>query len=175
MAKKFYYLIFFITLQIYPCYADISVFFTPSKKCEMSIIHRIDNAKKSIDIAVYAINNKSIVDAIKEAHNRGIKIRILTDKLQASNKKSRVYDLYKYGIKIRINSKYKIEHNKFAIFDYNNVVTGSYNWTESASDKNSENCLFVNRDKKIIKEYINRFDYLWRINTKKKSDLYILL
>ena len=76
MAKKFYYLIFFITLQKYPCYADISAFFTPSKKCEMSIIHRIDNAKKSIDIAVYAINNKSIVDAIKEAHNRGIKIRI---------------------------------------------------------------------------------------------------
>ena len=172
MIKKFYLLIFLLILQIYPCYADISVFFTPSKKCETSIIQCINNAKKSIDIAIYAINNKNIVDAIKEAHNRGIKVRILTDKLQAANKKSRAYDLYKYGIKIRINSKYKIEHNKFAIFDSDNVVTGSYNWTESASNKNSENCLFVNHNKKIIKEYRNRFNYLWQINTKKKSDLW---
>lgn len=160
----------FIILQIYPCYAGMSAFFTPSKKCENSIVQHIDKAEKSVDAAVYAINNKVIVNALKKAHKRGIKIRILTDKLQASNKNSKVRELYDFGINIRVNSKHKIEHNKFAIFDFDSVVTGSYNWTEPASDKNSENCLFFNHNKKSIQEYYNRFNYLWQMNTKKKSD-----
>lgn len=157
-------------LQIYPCYAGMSAFFTPSKKCENSIVQRIDKAEKSIDAAVYAINNRDIVKALKKAHDRGIKIRILTDRLQAGNKSSKVRELYNYGIKIRVNSKHKIEHNKFAVFDFNSVVTGSYNWTEPASDKNSENCLFFNRNKKTVREYHDRFNYLWQMNSKKKSD-----
>lgn len=153
-----------------PVSAGMSVFFTPSKKCEDSIVQRINKAEKSIDVAVYAINNKDIVDAIKKAHNRGVKIRILTDRLQAGNKSSKVRELYDYGIKIRVNSKHKIEHNKFAVFDFNNAMTGSYNWTEPASDKNSENCLFFNRNKKTVREYHDRFNYLWQMNTKKASD-----
>lgn len=172
MVKNFYHLILslLMILQVYPCYADISAFFTPSKKCENSIIQRIDKAEKSIDAAVYAINNKDIVKALKKAHERGVKVRILTDRLQAGNKNSEVRELYDFGIKIRVNSKHKIEHNKFAVFDFDSVVTGSYNWTEPASDKNSENCLFFNRNKKTVKEYHDRFNYLWQMNTKKKSD-----
>ena len=163
-------LVFLMILQIYPCYAGMSAFFTPSKKCENSIIQRIDTAEKSIDAAVYAINNKDIVKALKKAHKRGVKIRILTDKLQACNKNSKVRELYDYGVKIRVNSKHKIEHNKFAVFDFESVVTGSYNWTEPASNKNSENCLFFNRNRKTVREYHDRFNYLWQMNSKKKSD-----
>ena len=157
-------------LPIYPCYAGMSAFFTPSNKCETSIVKRIDNAEKSIDAAVYAINNKDIVEALKKAHRRGVKVRILTDRLQAGNKSSKVRELYDFGIKIRVNSKHKIEHNKFAVFDFDSVVTGSYNWTEPASRKNSENCLFFNRNKTTVREYHDRFNYLWQVNSKKKSD-----
>ena len=157
-------------LPIYPCYAGMSAFFTPSNKCETSIVKRIDKAEKSIDAAVYAINNKDIVEALKKAHRRGVKVRILTDRLQAGNKSSKVRELYDFGIKIRVNSKHKIEHNKFAVFDFDSVVTGSYNWTEPASRKNSENCLFFNRNKTTVREYHDRFNYLWQMNSKKKSD-----
>jgi cardiolipin hydrolase len=160
----------FVILQISPCYASMSAFFTPSKKCENSIVQHIDKAEKSVDAAVYAINNKVIINALKKAHKRGLKIRILTDKLQASNKNSKVRELYDFGINIRVNSKHKIEHNKFAIFDFDSVVTGSYNWTEPASDKNSENCLFIINNKQTIQDYQNRFNYLWQINKKSESD-----
>ena len=171
MVRYFYYIISsLIILQVYPCNADISAFFSPSLKCENNIIKRIDKAQYTIDAAVYSINNADIIDALKRAHDRGIKIRILTDRLQAGNRASKVLELHDYGIKIRVNSKHKIEHNKFAIFDHKDVVTGSYNWTEPASNKNSENCLFFNRNKKTVQEYHNRFNYLWQINTKKKSD-----
>lgn len=152
-----------------PYREDASVYFTPSKDCENVLVNLIDNVSERIDVAMYAINNDAIIDALKRAHNRGIKIRILTDRLQASGKKSKVIELYDYGINIRVNSKNKIEHNKFAIFDSLGIFTGSYNWTNPASTKNSENCLFLNKKNEITASYKKQFEHLWRINTGKKS------
>lgn len=150
------------------------VAFSPSKECEDIIVNLINESKEKIDVAVYAINNDNIVKALKSADKKGIKIRILTDKLQARQKSSKVLDLYQSGLNIRVHSKYKIEHNKFAIFDDKYVITGSYNWTNPASKKNSENCLLSVENEDIIADYQSRFDYLWRINTKKKSDAWFL-
>lgn len=169
MKKLFYTLIFFIFLNN-TVYCKIKVDFTPSKKCENQIIQLINNSKKTIDIAIYSINNKNIVKALKQAHDRGIKIRILTDRLQASSKTSKACDLYNYGINIRVSTKHKIEHNKFAIYDKKIVSTGSYNWTNTATDKNSENCLFFKKNKYVINRYNGRFSYLWYINTREKSN-----
>ena len=157
----------FITL---PCNAKVDVKFTPSNECEISIINYINKAENNIDIAVYSINNDKIVSALKKAHKRGVNLRILTDKLQAASKSSKVVELYKYGINIRVNSKHKIEHNKFAIYDKQSASSGSFNWTNPASTKNSENCIFITNNTSAIDAYLKRFEYLWQINTKEKSD-----
>ena len=150
--------------------AEVEVYFSPSKDCENALVERINASKKNIDAAVYSINNKSIVNALKQAHDRGIQIRILTDRLQAAGNSSAVKDLRNYGINIRVHTKNKIEHNKFAIFDGKKASTGSYNWTNPASDKNSENCVFFSEDEKVVGEFQNRFNYLWQINTAEKSE-----
>lgn len=131
------------------------VYFTPGPDCENNIIREIKKSKH-IDIAVYSITNKNIVTALINAHNRGTKIRIITDRTQAYGKYSEIQKLHQSGIPIRINHGHKIEHNKFAIFDSNRVVTGSYNWTMNATRNNSENCVFISS-----KQYATRFEYLW--------------
>lgn len=150
--------------------SSLLVGFTPSSYCEDKIIELIDDSEESIDVAIYSINNQNIVDALTKAHGKGIKIRILTDRLQASGKSSRVNELWSKGLNIKVHSKFKIEHNKFAIYDGKTISTGSYNWTNPASSKNSENCIFISNDRKTVSEYQNRFDYLWKINSKQKSD-----
>lgn len=150
--------------------SSLLVGFTPSSYCEDKIIELIDDSEESIDVAIYSINNQNIVDALTKAHGKGIKIRILTDRLQASGKFSRVKELWSKGLNIKVHSKFKIEHNKFAIYDGKTISTGSYNWTNPASSKNSENCIFISNDRKAVSEYQNRFDYLWKINSKQKSD-----
>lgn len=151
-------------------YAETEIYFSPSDHCENKLADWMAQAKDRIDAAVYAINNKKIVAALKQAYDRGVQIRILTDRLQAANKYSRVTELYNYGIDIRVHSKHRIEHNKFAIFDGLKVSTGSYNWTTPASEQNSENCVFFTLDPRVVQTYQQRFDYLWQINTKDASD-----
>ena len=163
-------LFFLVLFSSVSAFAETEVFFSPSKKCENGLIGLIEGSKDSVDVAVYSINNTNLVDALKKAYKRGVKIRILTDRVQAAGQSSRVKDLYDAGLNVRVHSKHKIEHNKFAIFDGKKASTGSYNWTNPATEKNSENCVFFTDNHEVVEDYKNRFDYLWRINTKKASD-----
>lgn len=52
----------------WPVYAQFEVNFTPSLSCEQKIADLIDEAKNSIDVAVFSINNDNIVKVLKDAH-----------------------------------------------------------------------------------------------------------
>ena len=138
--------------------------------CENQIISYINDAKETIDVAVYAINNDAIVDSLIRAYERGVKIRILTDRVQAGQKSSKVPVLEEIGIPLRRHRRYRIQHDKFAVFDGKRAVTGSYNWTNSATRKNAENCVFFVRRNKTVGEYQSRFNALWRLNAKKDEN-----
>lgn len=140
----------------------IQVYFTPGTDCENNIIAEINHAKK-IDIAVYSITNQNIVDAIVDAKARGAKIRVITDRLQSKGKYSLADELQDAGIPVITNTGHKIMHNKFAIFDGKRVESGSYNWTESASKSNAENCTFFEQENKTFSK---QFEYLWDLYQK---------
>ena len=173
--KKFILTLIFCTVLSTLAQAHNEVYFTPSDKCENKLVDLIDNTQSSIDAAVYAITNTQITEALKRAQTRGVKIRILTDRLQASNRYSKVMEIHNFGIDIKINSKHKIEHNKFAVFDGKVISTGSYNWTEAASNKNSENCLFLTEEPEITTEYTQAFNRLWILNKPEKSTRWFAL
>ena len=135
----------------------IRIYFTPGTDCEDNIVAEIEKAKK-IDIAVYSITNRKIVDAILAAKKRGAEVRVITDRAMAGNKYSLDEELAAAGIPVVIHKKHKIMHNKYAIFDGKMVVTGSYNWTKNATQSNSENCLFFQQPNK---EYSIHFEELW--------------
>ena len=172
-VQKFFALIVCIAIVIAVCGCaqknlsqdknhEIKVFFTPGTDCENNIIAAINDAQK-MEIAVYSITNSNITDAIIAAHNRGARIRIVTDRTQAKVKGSLIEEIKASGIPVLTNHKHKIEHNKFAVFDDVHVVSGSYNWTTNASKYNSENCLFFDQPNK---EYSKRFNYLWNLYNK---------
>ncbi len=149
--------------SIQPTTAWYQVFFTPGADCENNIISRINNAKYTIDIAVYSITNRNIVDAVIAAHKRGVKVRVITDKEQEKWYTSLVKELVATGVSARTNdseNNNKIEHNKFAIFDGKEIESGSYNWTNSATQCNSENCMFF---KQTGKDFSERYEYLWKV------------
>jgi phosphatidylserine/phosphatidylglycerophosphate/cardiolipin synthase-like enzyme len=79
--------------------------------------------------------------------------------------------LHDAGFDIKIHSKDRIMHHKFAIFDNNKAFEGSFNWIYSAANKNAEDCNIFDResDIKILKRI---FKKLWKINTKNISECY---
>lgn len=161
-------LILFLLLLLFSnAYAEVKF----TKQCEEGIVKLINNSNKSLDVTVYAINNQSIITALVKAKARGVKIRILTDRLQATGRSSKIEFLRESGFDIRVHSHQRIMHHKFAIFDGLEAVQGSFNWTHSAANKNAEDCNIF-KTTEDIKRLQDRFNTLWKLNRVDTSECY---
>ena len=121
----------------------------------------IKNAKTSIDVCVFTISDDRIADALLIAHKSGIKLRIITDDDKASDRGSDVDRLASKGVKIKTDDSPSHMHHKYAIFDENILVNGSFNWTRSASMNNHEN-IVVTDDPECVVPFKEMFEKLWK-------------
>jgi phosphatidylserine/phosphatidylglycerophosphate/cardiolipin synthase-like enzyme len=123
----------------------------------------IDGAKKTLDISIYSLTERTIVSAILNAKKRGVAVRIITDDQQSSGK-AQVDALKKIaaaGIVVKKNSHSGLMHEKVTISDKHVVTTGSFNYSAAASTKNDE-VLVVIRDETIAKDWTAEFEKMWK-------------
>jgi phosphatidylserine/phosphatidylglycerophosphate/cardiolipin synthase-like enzyme len=59
--------------------AGISVFFSPDGGCLTATVTVINAAKKTLDVQAYLVTTKDLLEPIKAAHGRGVKVRVLMD------------------------------------------------------------------------------------------------
>ena len=144
---------------------DFTIKLKPDRNCTTEIckeiLGNINNAKSSIDIAIYGYSTvPKIEEAIKNAINRGVKIRLVYDldsngeniypntndivKLIASNNSDRFS-----------SEASKIMHNKFYIFDEKIVITGSANLSHTDLSGYNSNSILVIDSKEAAKIYQN--------------------
>jgi len=140
--------------------AEPKAFFSPRENCYLNIIEEIEKSKESIDICVFTISDNRISERVIEAHNRGLKVRIITDNEKLFDKGSDIEYLYRSGIDVKIDNTKHHMHHKFAIFDKKRLITGSYNWTLSANEYNHEN-IVVLKNAKLIGKFVTVFNKLW--------------
>jgi phosphatidylserine/phosphatidylglycerophosphate/cardiolipin synthase-like enzyme len=132
------------------------VYFSPRGGCTQAIIKEIDNAKSEILIQAYSFTSAPIAKALTNAFKRGIKVQAILDKSQRSEKYTSATFLFNAGIPTYIDDKHAIAHNKVMIVDRETVITGSFNFTKAAEEKNAENLLII-RNKELAKVYIENW------------------
>ena len=144
----------------------ISVHFSPYGGCTEAIVHELNNAKSSILMQAYSFTSAPIAKALLAAYKKGIKVEVILDKSQLTEKYSSVTFLYNSGIPTRIDAVHAIAHNKVMIVDGETVITGSFNFTRAAEEKNAENLLVIG-DRDLATKYVEN----WKIHAE-HSELY---
>lgn len=134
--------------------------FSPADDCSHRICRMISSARKKIDICVFTITDDRVTQAILEAHSRRIPVRIISDNDKSFDPGSDIERLADAGVQVRIDQTEHHMHHKFALFDSKMVLTGSYNWTRSASRHNSENLIITN-DPVLLFRFQSEFEKLW--------------
>lgn len=128
------------------------VCFTPGGKCTELIVHAIASARATILVQAYSFTSAKIARALVSAHRRGVNVRVILDKSQRTAKYSSADFLVNSGIPTWIDECCAIAHNKVIVIDDRIVVSGSFNFTRAAQDKNAENLLFL-EDPELAKVY----------------------
>jgi mitochondrial cardiolipin hydrolase len=150
------------------------------------IISVMQKAKKKLHIAVAHFNSESITQALIDFHNArnnnadpddDVEILVMLDLGEYGDKKSKSKRLEKAGIEVRYKTysiaffhpHSQLMHHKYMIVDETDLITGSYNWSDTAENTNYENILHYHKRnvKKVIKAFQGEFDKLWNLDRDK--------
>jgi len=119
------------------------VHFSPSGGATEAIIEALDHARSSILVQAYSFTSETIAQALARAHGRGVQVLVLLDKSQRTQKYTVAALLSHAGIPTLFDEAHAIAHNKVMIIDNRIVVTGSFNFTKAAEERNAENLLVI--------------------------------
>jgi phospholipase D len=145
---------------------QIELCFTPPSGCGTLIAQEIARARESIYVQAYGLTSGIIVNQLIQAKNRGVKVQVLLDKSNVSDKWSKMMDLVNANVSVRIDKVSGIAHNKVIIIDEQKVITGSFNFTNAADKRNAENVIIIN-NKSVAKEYLNNWQDRYNKNYAK--------
>lgn len=146
--------------QSEPTSREPQAYFSPGDQCVSAVTGALRHAKRTVDICVFTITDNRISDAIVDSHRRRVRVRIITDNDKAEDLGSDVIRLDECGIPVRVDRSSNHMHHKYAIVDNECLITGSYNWTRSASEYNEENIVAL-YERVLIRQFSDHFDKLW--------------
>ena len=140
----------------------VSVYFSPTNKISTTqIIPLINQAKKSIYIPAFYITHNDIIDALINAHKRGIEIKIIVDETSVKGKYVNVNYIKQNGIDLKIENWAGKMHMKSIIIDDDILVIGSMNFTKQGERMNDENCIVIKNSQILNSAYKKMFFKLW--------------
>lgn len=145
-----------------PSYAQtFETAFSPHGGGAALIVKQIDGAKKTIDLTAYQLTSLRITRSLCMAAKRGVKVRVYADRSQTGNKTTT--HLKGCGAQVKYDNhpdRSRIAHNKYLLLDGKDVETGSFNYSERAEERNTENILVIH-DAPFFQAYQQDFNKLW--------------
>jgi phosphatidylserine/phosphatidylglycerophosphate/cardiolipin synthase-like enzyme len=136
-----------------------------------AIVNNIDNAKKSVHAELFSLTHKEVVQSLKDAHNRGVDVKVMLDpNLYIINRKA-FYELKDAGVPVKwltvdVHEQEKL-HGKWATIDGEKSIVGSANWSHKGldggkpGDRTNREANVVVNDKAATNIFENTFNNDW--------------
>jgi phosphatidylserine/phosphatidylglycerophosphate/cardiolipin synthase-like enzyme len=106
---------------------DQRVCFSPGPDCLDAVVQRLRASRSSVNICVFTISDDRIAAEILAAHRRGVRVRIISDDDKAWDGGSDIGRLQRSGISVCVDRPGVHMHHKFALFDDEHLLSGSFN------------------------------------------------
>ena len=138
----------------------LGVYFTPATNAAVPIVKAIDASEREVLVQAYGFTHNAIAQALVRAHERGVKVRVLLDQKSLNTNRYVMGVLTDAQIELRQDGKHAIAHNKVMVIDQAIVITGSFNFTNSAASRNAENFLVL-KSEDLAEQYRLQWKNHW--------------
>lgn len=151
---------------IFPDGTQVSVWFSPQDDVVNSaIIPSLLAAQETIDIGMFYLTERTVVQSLCAAVARAVKVRIIVDAVANSHPSSPYWDLRRCGVNIKVENWGGKMHMKTALIDgklaHSRVIIGSMNWSKSGNTRNDENLVVVENNHQLAQELSAYYNKLW--------------
>lgn len=138
--------------------SEISTCFTPGENCTQFVVDAVKLGKSEILVQAYNYTSPPILQAIAHAKSENkLDVRVILDKSNEQPRYSGGTYMSNNGVPVLIDFKVAIAHNKVIIIDRKHVLTGSFNFTKSAQQRNAENVILIKDDPALAQRYVDNW------------------
>lgn len=123
-----------------------------------ALVAAIDEARLSVDVAIYSLNLWSVRDALLRAYRRGVAVRMVTESDNMDSPE--IQSLIRAGIPVLGDRRQGLMHHKFVIIDRSQVWTGSMNYTAGSAYRDNNNLVCI-RSTAVAEDYQREFDEMF--------------
>jgi phosphatidylserine/phosphatidylglycerophosphate/cardiolipin synthase-like enzyme len=151
-----------------PATGSVEVAFSPDEGSEALVVKVIDSARTELRMLAYSFTSAPVTSALLRARKRGVQVRLVAD--QKSNEsedrsgkaRAALSALANAGVDVRLINVYPIHHDKVIVVDRQTVELGSFNYSDAAAHRNSENVLVNWNNPKLAQVYLGHFERNYR-------------
>lgn len=149
-----------------PAAGTIEIAFSPWDDAQAALLRAVDGARREIYLQSFAFTSRALAFALQQAKGRGVRVEVLADAGmngpgKGRGRGSQIPLLASSGIPVAIETAYANAHNKVILIDPRSehcvVVTGSYNFTRSARERNAENLLVMRGNRALAAAYLENW------------------
>ena len=135
----------------------IDVYFSPDDGILAALVPILGSAQESIYFMAYSFTSNQLGDIVRQKAEAGLTVAGVMDEEQVMSNQGTEFDPFRQAeLDVRIDGIDGLMHHKVFIVDQKIVVLGSYNFSQSAEERNDENLMIV-YDPAIARQFISEF------------------
>jgi phosphatidylserine/phosphatidylglycerophosphate/cardiolipin synthase-like enzyme len=138
----------------------VEVYFSPEDGVAKYVLQRLAAAKRSIHFMTFSYTSSAIADAMVAQAQTGLRVRGVFERQNAGGTGSAFSRLRQGDVDVLEDGNCYILHHKVIVIDARTVITGSYNFTNSAERDNDENLMIVD-DPALARTYLDEFERVY--------------
>ncbi|MCY3779329.1 MAG: phospholipase D-like domain-containing protein [Chloroflexi bacterium] len=140
---------------------EISILFAAEADEISALIAEIERAQRSIRFMTFIFSLEPLAEAmLLQAANAEVTIEGVFEARNSTASWSQLPRLYCAGAAVRQDGNRYILHHKVIIIDDDTVITGSFNFSRSAAERNDENIVIV-RNAGVAALYLEEWRRIW--------------
>lgn len=140
----------------------MDVYFSPDDGVAIPVLEILNNAEESIYFMAFSFTTDEFGEAIRLKAENGLTVAGVMEEQQVKSNLGTEYDPFKQaGLDVFIDGIEGQMHHKTMIIDEKIVITGSYNFSRSAEERNDEN-LIVIYNEEIADFFLQEFQRVYQ-------------
>lgn len=143
-----------------------------------SVIQFIQRSQRTLDVAMYLLTDRPVIQSLEEAKQRGVQVRVMLEEHpygSGPGNGSINRALRSAGIATAwAPPSFQLSHDKYAVADQKQALVGTANWTFSAFTNNRE-FLVLDSDQQDVQALEDLFNADWNRRNAQTSDPHLVV
>jgi phosphatidylserine/phosphatidylglycerophosphate/cardiolipin synthase-like enzyme len=137
---------------------EVDTYFSPDDGVLSALVRLLNGAQESIYFLAYSFTSNDLGDIVRQKAEDGLTIAGVMDEEQIKSNQGTEFDPFKQsGLNVLIDGIDGLMHHKVFVVDAKIVAFGSYNFSQSAEQRNDENLIIVYNEA-VAGQFIKEFE-----------------